>query len=85
MPLTQKELNQELIILTALAKAFSEQSTLLIGELRHMNNYHFNQAVKEVDMFIKQIESNLPKEYHQHLETVGDIYHNINLEMRRNK
>lgn len=52
----------EKVILVALAKLFSEQSTYIIGELKQQTKMRFNIAVSSVDSFINQIESNLSED-----------------------
>lgn len=53
----EKEMN--ILILLGIAKLFSEQSTFLIGELRHENKQRFNTAVTAVDSFMKVVEGGL--------------------------
>lgn len=76
---------KEALILVALGKAFTEQATFLTGELRHKPKQTFNQAVKAVDLMVKVIEEKLTPEEQEFLQSVGDVYHNINLEIRHKK
>lgn len=76
--------NKETLILIALAKAFTEQSTHLTGMLRHKPKQAFNSAVGSVDYFIKTIENNLTPDEVLFIEGITDIYHNMNLEIKKN-
>lgn len=70
-------------ILMALFKSTVEQSTALTGELKQKAKYEFNiwqkQGFKLLDEMLKA--NNLNQEY---LDSIGDIYHNINLEIKKN-
>jgi hypothetical protein len=81
--MTPQQRQNESLILIALAKAFSEQATKLTGELRHKPKQAFNQAVSSVDLLIRTIENNLTENEAEYLANVTDIYHNINLEIRK--
>lgn len=81
--MTPNELRTETLILIALAKAFSEQSTALTGTLRHKVNQTFNSSVKQVDLFIKTIEEKLQPGEQEYIQGITDIYHNMNLEIRK--
>jgi hypothetical protein len=83
--MTKEERVNESIILFGLGKAFSEQATVLTGELKHKPKQTFNAAVKAIDLFIKTIEDNMTEGEKKYAEGVCDIYHNINLEIRKNK
>lgn len=54
-----RETQYTVLILIAIGKLFSEQSTFLINELKQEKKQRFNLAVKSVDLFIKEIESGL--------------------------
>jgi hypothetical protein len=54
-----RENQYNVLILIAIGKLFSDQSTFLINELRHEKKQKFNLAVKSIDMFIKEIETGL--------------------------
>ena len=58
--MTTAERQLEALILVSIAKVYSEQSTVLTGELGDTKQrHHFTQAVKYVDSFIKSIEKRL--------------------------
>jgi hypothetical protein len=81
--MTPNELRTETLILFALAKAFSEQSTQITGTLRHKTNQTFNSSVKQIDLFIKTIEEKLQPGEQEYIQGITDIYHNVNLEIRK--
>lgn len=81
--MTPGQRQTENLILIALAKAFSEQSTALIGTKRHEQKAVFNNAVNAIDLFIRLVESQLSQEEQEYLTAVGDIYHNINIQIRK--
>lgn len=72
----------ENMMLVALAKAFSEQATILTGSHKHQAKAVFNNAVNAVDLFIRLVESNLTEEQQEYLQGIGDLYHNINITIR---
>lgn len=65
------------LVLVAIGKAFSEQSTYLINELKHEKKAAFNSAVGSIDYFIKTIESKLPKDQKVVLEQLTDDFHEL--------
>lgn len=83
--MTEEELAKESLILVALGKAFTEQATYLTGRLRHKPKQVFNQAVTAVDLFVKTIDEKLPPAEVEYLASVTDIYHNINIEIKKTK
>jgi hypothetical protein len=82
--MTAEEIATERLILAALMKAVSEQSTYLIGELRHEVKRDFNEMISRVDRFVNGIEKNLNEAQMEYLQSITDIYHNMNLEIRAN-
>lgn len=67
------ELNK--IILVAVGKLYSEQSTYLLGELKHKPKQRFNQSLISIDAFVKEIESSLSPENFETLELITDAMH----------
>lgn len=65
----------EKVILVALAKLFSEQSTYVIGELKQQTKMRFGIAVNAVDSFVNQIEGNLSEYDKMTLELITDALH----------
>lgn len=69
-------------ILMALFKATVEQSTALTGELKQKPKQEFNIWQKQGFKLLEEMEkaNMLNNEY---MEKISDIYHNINLEIKR--
>lgn len=68
-------IEDEKIILVALAKLFSEQSTYVIGELKQQQKFRFKVAVSAVDAFVNEIESKLSETSMKTLELITDALH----------
>ena len=70
-------------ILMALFKATVEQSTALTGALKQKPKQEFNLWQKQGFKLLAEMEkaNNLDQVY---LDSIGDIYHNINLEIKKN-
>ena len=70
-------------IFIALIKGVVEQSTLLTGEYKQKLKHDFNiwqqQGFKIVNELEKQNKLN-----NEYVNSITDIYHNINLEIRKN-
>lgn len=70
-------------IFIALIKGVVEQSTTLTGEYKQKLKQDFNiwqqQGFKIVDELEKQNKLN-----NEYIDSITDIYHNINLEIRKN-
>lgn len=81
--MSEEQKQKESLILVALGKAFSEQAIFLTGQFRQKQKQTFNESVKTIDLFVRNIESQLKDEQIEFLQSIGDIYHNINLEIRR--
>lgn len=75
--ITTSKLNieQEKVILVALAKLLSEQSTYVIGELRPRPKMKFNDMIIAVDAFIKELEGSLCEENIEALSEITDALH----------
>lgn len=82
--MSPEDLATERLILIALMKAFSEQSTYLTGELKYQLKQDLNNMVKRTDDFVNSIEKRLNEPQKEYLQSITDIYHNINLEIRKN-
>ena len=70
-------------ILMALFKATVEQSTTLTGKLKQKPKQEFNTWQKQGFKLLEEMEKSnqLDQDY---LDNIGDIYHNINLEIKKN-
>ena len=75
MPLSKTEIENESLILVALAKCVTEQGTRLIGELKQRPKYTFNLAMKALDSFIKEMETSMSKDNFKTLEECTDCFH----------
>ena len=73
----------EIHILMALFKATVEQSTALTGALKQKPKHEFNIWQKQGFKLLEEMEktNKLDVDY---LDSIGDIYHNINLEIKKN-
>jgi hypothetical protein len=78
-----EEQKKEAAILMALFKATIEQSSYLTGVLNQKPKQVFNDWQKRGVILLNEMEKHklIDLEY---LEKITDIYHNINLEIRRN-
>jgi len=76
------QLKKESAILMALFKATVEQSQYLTNELKQKPKQVFNEWQKQGFMLLKELDNSnvLQSDY---VENISDIYHNINLEIRR--
>lgn len=70
-------------ILMALFRATVEQSTALTGQLKQKPKQEFNIWQKQGFKLLEEMEkaNMLNSEY---LDSITDIYHNINLEIKKN-
>ena len=70
-------------IFIALIKGVVEQSTTLTGEYKQKLKQEFNIWQKQGFKIVEELEKQnmLNNEY---IESITDIYHNINLEIRKN-
>lgn len=82
--MTKEEISTENMILVAIMKAYSEQSTYLTGLLKHGLKSDLREIVNRADNFIKDVEKNLPEVQQEYIQNVTDIYHNITIEARKN-
>lgn len=82
--MTKEQLSTERIIMVALMKAFSEQSTFMIGEFKMELKQSLNNLIKRTDEFVYGIEQHLTENQKEYLQSITDIYHNMNLEIRSN-
>lgn len=84
--MTEQELSTERLIFAALLKAASEQATYLTGTMKMQMKYNFNNLVKQMDDFVKSIEKQMEgkPEGSAYFEKITDIYHNFNIDLRRN-
>jgi hypothetical protein len=70
-------------ILMALFKATVEQSTALTGQLKQKPKQEFNIWQKQGFKLLEEMEkANMMDD--EYLNSITDIYHNINLEIKNN-
>lgn len=77
-----EQLKKEAAILMALFKATVEQSQYLTGELKQKPKQVFNDWYKKGWILLEELEKSNSVDTN-YLESVTDIYHNINLEIRK--
>lgn len=82
--MTIDQLATERLIFIALLKAISEQGTYLTGELKLKIKQDFNILIKQSDRFVSDVEKNLNDSQKEYLQSITDIYHNMNIEIRTN-
>ena len=77
-----EQLKKETAILMALFKSTVEQSQYLTGELKQRPKQVFNDWQKKGMILLDELEKSGVVD-NSYLESVTDIYHNINLEIRK--
>lgn len=77
-----EQMKKEAAILMALFKATVEQSQYLTGELKQKPKQVFNDWYKKGWILLEELEKSNSVDTN-YLESVTDIYHNINLEIRK--
>lgn len=81
--MTKEERAREIAILVAVGKLYSEQSAMLIGELKHKQNYHFNSSVREIDLFVKHMEGQFGPDITEMIQGIVDEFHFAFNEIRK--
>lgn len=81
--MTEQELQTERLIFIAMTKALSEQGTFLTGTMRMQLKHDFNALIRLCDRLIGDFEKKLNENQIAYVESVTDIFHNINTEIRR--
>lgn len=80
--MNKQELETQRLIFMALMKALSEHHTFLIGEFKMDIKQDINNIIKSIDRIVLSTESRLTENQKEYLQSITDIYHNINLEIR---
>lgn len=70
-------------IFIALLKTVSDYSATEIGKNKHKTKHDFNVMVKNIDNFIKTIETSLNAEDLETLESLNTEIHNFIMEVRK--
>lgn len=73
--MTAIEKARETAILIAIGKLYSEQATMLTGELRHKQKYLYNDSVHAIDRFINGVESLLQPDEIDLITNITDGFH----------
>jgi len=81
--MTEDERALNTVILIAIGKLYSEQSTMLTGELKQRKKQLFNNAVREVDQFVKEVEKLLQPDEIKMIENIVDEFHQVFNEIRK--
>ena len=81
--MTEAEKVINTLVLVALGKCYSEQSTYLTNQLKQRPKQAFNLSVKSIDTFIKEIETKLSPEEVKLLENLTDEFHNLLKDVRK--
>lgn len=80
--MTPQERANNIVILIAIGKVYSEQSAMLIGALKYKQKLVFNDSVKAIDLFVKNIESLLQPEEIEMIQGITDTMHTALNEVR---
>ena len=80
--MTKQEFENNKLIVVAVAKLFSDQSTYLLNEMKHRAKYDFNLAINAADRFTQGIEAALSIEDKERLQVITDAFNNGLTEMR---
>ena len=81
--MTEAEKVINTLVLVALGKCYSEQSTYLTNQLKQRPKQAFNLSVNSIDTFIKEIETRLSPEEVKLLENLTDEFHNLLKDVRK--
>jgi len=81
--MTPQEKVKQVLVVVAMGKMFTEQTTFLIGELKQKPKQDFNIMVLGIDKWIGTIEKNLNEEEMKLLQELTDSFHEIAMEIRK--
>lgn len=73
--MSKLDIKTEKILLLALAKMWTEQSTYIQGELKQQVKFRFSVAQNGIDSFINEIESKMSDELKEDLQAITDCLH----------
>lgn len=73
--MSKLNIQTEKILLLAVAKMWSEQSTYLQGELKQQLKFRYSVAQNGIDSFINEIESKMSDELKEDLQAITDCLH----------
>lgn len=81
--MTKQEFEINKLIIVAVGKLFSDQSTYMLNEMKHRAKFDFNVAINSVDRFTKEIENKLSPEDNEKLQILTDSLNDALAEMRK--
>lgn len=81
--MTDIEKAKETAILIAVAKLYSEQATMLTGELKQRKRQLFNRSVETIDLFVKEVELMLKQDEILLISNITDGFHEALNELRK--
>lgn len=81
--MTKQEFEINKLIIVAVGKLFSDQSTYMLNVMKHRAKFDFNVAINSVDRFTKEIENKLSPEDNEKLQTLTDALNDALAEMRK--
>ena len=73
--MTEKEKATNTAILIAVGKLYSEQATMLTGELKQRKKQMFNRSVEAIDNFVKEVEILLQDDEIKLIQEITDGFH----------
>lgn len=81
--MTDIETARETAILIAIGKLYSEQATMLTGELKQRKKQLFNHSVQGIDLFVKEVENMLQPDERDLITNITDGFHEALNELRK--
>jgi hypothetical protein len=81
--MNKQEVETARLIFISMMKAISEHHTFLIGEFKMEIKQDVNNIIKSMDRMIRTTEKNLTENQKEYLQSITDVYHNINIEIRK--
>lgn len=82
MEISQIQLDS--LLLVAIGKLYSAQSTYMIGEYKQQNKMNFNHSISAIDTFVKSIEAKLTIDEMEFLESISDSLMDGIIELKKN-
>ena len=81
--MSDKEIAVNTVLLIAIGKLYSEQATMLTGELKQRKKQLYNNSVEAIDKFVKEVEKLLQPDEIEQLQNVTDGFHDALNELRK--
>ncbi len=73
--MTDEQKARETAILIAIGKLYSEQATMLTGELKQRKKQMFNHSVEAIDLFVREVENMLKPTERDLITDITDGFH----------